>query len=74
MGTTISDPRHSLEHGLIFGSPETVCEKVAELEKMGLGGLIIHFRLGSMSYEDNAHSLKLFAEKVIPEFKSASTV
>ena len=64
----LANPRHTLEHGLIFGSPETVCERIDKLDKMGLGGLIVHFRLGPMSWEDNEHSMRLFAEKVIPEF------
>jgi hypothetical protein len=36
---------------------------------MGIGGLIIHFRLGAMTYEQNEHSLRLFAEKVMPQFQ-----
>lgn len=36
----------------------------------GVGGLIIHFRLGAMPYEVAAHSLKLFAEKVAPNFRN----
>jgi alkanesulfonate monooxygenase SsuD/methylene tetrahydromethanopterin reductase-like flavin-dependent oxidoreductase (luciferase family) len=60
--------RDSVEHGLVYGSPETVCEKLAELQKIGVGGLIIHFRLGPMSWEAAENSLRLFAEKVAPEF------
>lgn len=63
--------RDSLDHGLIHGSPDTVCEKVSELEKIGVGGLIIHFRLGSMPWDVTEHSLRLFAERVAPQFPKA---
>jgi alkanesulfonate monooxygenase SsuD/methylene tetrahydromethanopterin reductase-like flavin-dependent oxidoreductase (luciferase family) len=58
--------RDTVEHGLIYGSPATVCEQLAELQKMGMGGLILHFRLGPMPWEAAAHSLRLFAEQVAP--------
>ena len=68
----VSGPaRDSLEHGLIYGSPETVCQRLEELNDIGIGGVIIHFRLGSMPYEAAAHSLRLFAEKVAPNFRSS---
>jgi alkanesulfonate monooxygenase SsuD/methylene tetrahydromethanopterin reductase-like flavin-dependent oxidoreductase (luciferase family) len=59
--------RDTVDHGLIFGSPETVCEKLAPLQDIGVGGIIIHFRLGSMPWEAAEHSLRLFAEKVASE-------
>ena len=62
--------RDSLEHGLIYGSPETVCERLEALNDIGVGGVIIHFRLGAMPYDAAAHSLRLFAEKVAPQFRS----
>lgn len=61
--------RDSVEHGLVCGSPETVCEKLAELQKIGVGGLIIHFRLGPMTWDAAENSLRLFAEKVAPELR-----
>ena len=63
--------RHTAQHGLIAGSPATVCEKLEELEKFGIGGLIIHFRLGPMSWDANENSLCLFAQKVAPEFHAS---
>ncbi len=59
--------RDTVDHGLIYGSPETVCEKLKPLQDIGVGGVIIHFRLGSMPWEAAEHSLRLFAEKVAPE-------
>jgi alkanesulfonate monooxygenase SsuD/methylene tetrahydromethanopterin reductase-like flavin-dependent oxidoreductase (luciferase family) len=67
--TITSSARDTLHHGLIFGSPETVCERLEALNKIGVGGLIIHFRLGAMPYEAAANSLRLFAEQVAPHFR-----
>ena len=61
--------RDSLEHGLIYGSPDTVSERLHQLYDIGVGGVIIHFRLGAMPYDAAAHSLRLFAEKVAPVFR-----
>jgi hypothetical protein len=36
------------------------------LKATGVGGLIMQFRLGPMSYEQTAASLSLFKGKVIP--------
>ncbi|MEE8301742.1 MAG: LLM class flavin-dependent oxidoreductase [Candidatus Tectomicrobia bacterium] len=62
--------RDSVEQGLIYGSPTTVCEKLEPLRKAGMGGLILHFRLGAMSWDATEQSLRLFADKVAPEFAS----
>ncbi|MSO99985.1 MAG: LLM class flavin-dependent oxidoreductase [Acetobacteraceae bacterium] len=58
--------RMVLEHSLVCGSPATVIEKLAAVGKAGIGGLIMQFRLGPMSYEHTAQSLTLFREKVMP--------
>jgi alkanesulfonate monooxygenase SsuD/methylene tetrahydromethanopterin reductase-like flavin-dependent oxidoreductase (luciferase family) len=55
-----------IEHALVCGSPATVIEKLSAVGKTGIGGLIMQFRLGPMSYEDTARSLTLFQEKVRP--------
>jgi alkanesulfonate monooxygenase SsuD/methylene tetrahydromethanopterin reductase-like flavin-dependent oxidoreductase (luciferase family) len=60
-------PAHSsVEHALVCGSPATVAEKLAPLKATGVGGLIMQFRLGPMSHEQTAASLRLFSDKVIP--------
>jgi len=48
-----------IEHALIYGSPATVAEKLAAVDGIGVGGVIMSFRLGPMSYEVAASSLKL---------------
>ena len=59
-------PHASVEHALVCGSPATVAEKLAPLKQAGVGGLIMQFRLGPMSYEQAASSLTLFRDKVAP--------
>ena len=62
---------NTVEHGLVYGSPDTVCEKLAPVYESGIGGLILHFRLGSLPWEATAQSLQLFAENVAPEFAAS---
>jgi hypothetical protein len=61
-----------LENALVCGSPATVAEKLSGLTASGIGGLIIQFRLGPMSYEQTASSLTLFSNEVIPALESAT--
>jgi alkanesulfonate monooxygenase SsuD/methylene tetrahydromethanopterin reductase-like flavin-dependent oxidoreductase (luciferase family) len=61
--------RAVIEHSLVYGSPATVAEKLAEVGRTGVGGLIMQFRLGPMSHEDTVRSLTLFREKVMPELR-----
>jgi alkanesulfonate monooxygenase SsuD/methylene tetrahydromethanopterin reductase-like flavin-dependent oxidoreductase (luciferase family) len=63
--------RDTVEYGLIYGSPTTVCEQLAALQDIGMGGLILHFRLGPMPWDVTENSLRLFAEKVAPAFRAA---
>jgi alkanesulfonate monooxygenase SsuD/methylene tetrahydromethanopterin reductase-like flavin-dependent oxidoreductase (luciferase family) len=51
-------------HALICGSPATVAEKLAEIEAIGVGGVIMAFRLGPMPHEVAASSLTLFMQRV----------
>ena len=56
-----------IEHSLIYGSPATVAEALAKVDAIGVGGVIMQFRLGPMAYDDVAQSLTLFMHKVAPE-------
>ena len=58
--------RMVLEHSLVCGSPATVLEKLSKVGATGIGGLIMQFRLGPMSYDDTASSLTMFHDKVMP--------
>jgi alkanesulfonate monooxygenase SsuD/methylene tetrahydromethanopterin reductase-like flavin-dependent oxidoreductase (luciferase family) len=59
--------RMVVEHSLIYGSAATVAEKLAQVKAIGLGGVIMQFRLGPMNYDDVAQSLTLFMRRVGPE-------
>jgi alkanesulfonate monooxygenase SsuD/methylene tetrahydromethanopterin reductase-like flavin-dependent oxidoreductase (luciferase family) len=61
-----NEPRHSL----LYGSPATVAEAIAEIDAMGVGGLILVFRLGPMPAELAEQSIRLFIQKVAPEFRT----
>jgi alkanesulfonate monooxygenase SsuD/methylene tetrahydromethanopterin reductase-like flavin-dependent oxidoreductase (luciferase family) len=63
-------PAHAaIEHALVCGSPATVAEKLSAVAATGVGGLIMQFRLGPMSYDQTAASLTLFREKVAPALR-----
>jgi alkanesulfonate monooxygenase SsuD/methylene tetrahydromethanopterin reductase-like flavin-dependent oxidoreductase (luciferase family) len=64
--------RMVVEHSLICGSAATVAEKLAQVDAIGVGGVIMQFRLGPMSYDDVAQSLTLFMQKVAPHFAAKS--
>ena len=61
--------RNQHRHSMLCGSPDTVAEAIAEIDKIGVGGLILVFRLGPMPYEVAANSIKLFMSKVAPQFR-----
>ena len=67
-------PHAAVETALVHGSPATVAEKLAPLVETGVGGLIIQFRLGTMSYEQTASSLTLFRDKVMPVLETPRTI
>ncbi len=72
-GITISHgpaARTVVEQALICGSPATVAEAMADVEKIGVGGVIMSFRMGPMPYEVAANSLTLFMEKVAPYLRA----
>jgi len=61
--------RNESQHAVLCGSPARVAEAIAEIDKIGVGGLILVFRIGPMPYEVAAHSIRLFMQKVAPEFQ-----
>src|SRR6516225_33350 len=42
--------RASVEHGFICGSPSRVVEAIAEIDELGVGGIIASFRLGPLPH------------------------
>jgi alkanesulfonate monooxygenase SsuD/methylene tetrahydromethanopterin reductase-like flavin-dependent oxidoreductase (luciferase family) len=61
--------RASVEHGFIHGSPARVAEAIAEINELGVGGVIATFRLGPMPPEAAANSLGLFMREVAPQLR-----
>ena len=55
----------------LVGSPETVVEQMHHMaETLHLSGLVGEFNAGELVPRDRvAKSLRLFCEKVVPEFK-----
>lgn len=62
--------RNEAQHAVLCGSPSRVAEAIAEIDKIGVGGLILVFRIGPMPYEVAANSIRLFMQKVAPEFRN----
>lgn len=56
------------EDDLVYGTPDAMAEVIAALEDAGAGGIMIQFRIGEMSWEATESSMRLFAEKVMPQF------
>jgi alkanesulfonate monooxygenase SsuD/methylene tetrahydromethanopterin reductase-like flavin-dependent oxidoreductase (luciferase family) len=63
--------RNQVEHSIICGSPATVAEEIARIERIGVGGLLMVFRMGPMPFELAANSITLFMKKVAPQFTNA---
>ena len=61
--------RNQVQHSILCGSPDTVAEAIAEIDKIGVGGLLMVFRIGPMPHEVAEQSIKLFMKKVAPEFR-----
>ena len=52
----------------IAGSPETVCEQLAEqIDALGVNYVISAFNFGDMTHEDALRSITLFGEEVMPK-------
>ncbi len=70
----VSPARNQQQHSMLCGSPDTVAEAIAEIDEIGVGGLILVFRLGPMPYEVAANSIRLFMSKVAPRFRREAVV
>ncbi|HUA52999.1 MAG TPA: LLM class flavin-dependent oxidoreductase [Candidatus Sulfotelmatobacter sp.] len=56
-------------HALIRGAPATVAAALREIEALGVGGVIMAFRLGPLPHDVAAESLRLFMTEVAPQFR-----
>ena len=59
-----------VEETVLFGSPERIVDKVREMEAIGVGELLCWMNFGSLPQDRVQRSLRLFAEKVMPRFRS----
>ena len=67
---TATPERTSAANGLIYGSPATIARHMDAIEATGVGGVILSFRLGPMEAAVAQHSIRLFAEQVMPRFRA----
>jgi F420-dependent oxidoreductase-like protein len=58
------EPFDSWQAGNLVGTPEQVCEKIEQYRSLGCGGVVAWCR----DFPDDT-TMRLFAEKVIPEFR-----
>jgi alkanesulfonate monooxygenase SsuD/methylene tetrahydromethanopterin reductase-like flavin-dependent oxidoreductase (luciferase family) len=60
-----------MENGMFLcGSPETVSERLAELQgKMGFGQLVTMLQFGTLSAELTEKNTRLFAAEVMPKLR-----
>lgn len=63
--------RNVIEHSLIVGSPATVAERLAAIDDIGVGGIILQFRIGPSDYETVENSIRLFMDRVAPELRGS---
>lgn len=58
-----------VRESVIFGSPDTVTEKMKEMEQMGVGEAMCWMNFGGLAFEKVRHSMELFSREVMPEFR-----
>ena len=56
-----------LEENLVFGSPETVVDKIRRYESIGVDGFIYYASMG-LDMAAQRRSLELFVDRVMPQF------
>lgn len=65
-----TDPRHAL----LYGSPSTVAEQLADVAATGIGGVILTFRMGPLVHEDTLASLTRFMTQAAPLMQAPALV
>ena len=69
-GSAPTAARNVVEHSLIYGSPATVAERLAKIDDIGVGGIILQFRVGPSPYEVTENCIRLFMDQVAPELQA----
>ena len=57
-----------LEENLLFGSPDTVIEKLKKYQELGVDEFIYYASMG-MDMGAQKRAMKLFCDEIIPEFQ-----
>lgn len=58
---------------LLIGSPATIRDKVAELDRAGVGELVCWMNFGGLPTDNVRRSMRLFAEEVMPAFRAVGS-
>src|SRR5260370_37568048 len=58
-----------VDDALIIGSPETVADKIAQLEQLNVGEVVCWMNFGGIPPDKVRRSMRLFAQEVIPRFR-----
>ena len=59
--------RAQLDHALMMGDAKTVAQRVSAIADIGVGGLMMQFRLGPMPHELADQSIRRFMAEVSPQ-------
>src|SRR4030095_11226272 len=54
-----------------FGSPDTVCRHIAEMQAMGVGHVLCWMNFGGLPQDKIRRSMELFALELLPPFRKA---
>ena len=78
VATRLYAKRHEYEDILangicLFGSPETVAEKMARLREMGIRHVATMHNFGALDPKLVERSMTLFAREVVPQLSSTTT-
>lgn len=57
-----------LKETVLFGSPERIIDKIAEMDEAGIGELLCWMNFGGLPQDRVERSMRLFSEKVMPHF------
>lgn len=63
-----------LADALVIGSPDTVAHKMAQLQQIGVGEVACWMNFGGIPPALARRSMRLFAEEVMPRFRTAPAV
>ena len=58
--------------GVLLAGTAAVAQQVEQPRTIGVGGLLMVFRIGPMPAEVAAASIRLFMQKVAPQFRTAA--